>query len=55
MEPEVISLAKMLNKMGAHITGYGTNKTIVKGCSYLKGLDIISPPDRIEAGTYALP
>ncbi|MEC7614953.1 MAG: UDP-N-acetylglucosamine 1-carboxyvinyltransferase [Pseudomonadota bacterium] len=54
MEPEVISLAKMLNKMGAHITGYGTNKIIVTGCSYLKGIDIISPPDRIEAGTYAL-
>ena len=29
-------------------------KIIINGCSYLKGIDIISPPDRIEAGTYAL-
>ena len=54
MEPEIISLAEMLNKMGAKIKGYGTSKIIIKGCSKLKGTDITIPSDRIEAGTFAL-
>ena len=54
MEPEIISLAKMLNKMGAKIKGYGTSKIVIKGCSKLKGTDITIPSDRIEAGTFAL-
>ena len=54
MEPEIISLAKMLNKMGAKITGYGTSKIIVNGCARLKGANITIPSDRIEAGTFAL-
>jgi UDP-N-acetylglucosamine 1-carboxyvinyltransferase len=54
MEPEIISLANMLNKMGAKITGHGTNQIIINGCSKLKGADITIPPDRIEAGTFAI-
>ena len=54
MEPEIISLAEMLNKMGAKIKGYGTSKIVIKGCSKLKGTDITIPSDRIEAGTFAL-
>ena len=54
MEPEIISVAKMLNKMGAKITGYGTSKIIVNGCARLKGANITIPSDRIEAGTFAL-
>ncbi len=54
MEPEIISLASMLNKMGAKITGHGTDKIVINGCSKLKGADIKIPPDRIEAGTFAL-
>tara|TARA_B100001057_G_scaffold403293_1_gene415494 strand:- start:1733 stop:3016 length:1284 start_codon:yes stop_codon:yes gene_type:complete len=54
MEPEIISLAEMLNKMGAKITGYGTSKIIVNGCARLKGANITIPSDRIEAGTFAL-
>ena len=53
-EPEVIFLANMLNKMGAKITGHGTNKITVIGNSKLKGVKIAAPPDRIEAGTFAL-
>jgi UDP-N-acetylglucosamine 1-carboxyvinyltransferase len=54
MEPEIISLASMLNKMGAKITGHGTDKIVINGCSKLKGTDTKIPPDRIEAGTFAL-
>ena len=54
MEPEIISLAEMLNKMGAKIKGYGTSKIVIKGCSKLTGTDITIPSDRIEAGTFAL-
>ena len=53
-EPEVSFLANMLNKMGAKITGHGTNKITVIGNSRLKGVKIAAPPDRIEAGTFAL-
>ena len=54
MEPEIISLADMLNKMGAEISGYGTNTIVINGCSKLKGTNIKIPPDRIEAGTFTL-
>ena len=54
MEPEIISLAEMLIKMGAQIKGHGSNKIIIRGCSKLKGVNITTPPDRIEAGTFAL-
>ena len=54
MEPEIISLAETLNKMGAKITGHGTSKIIINGCARLKGTDITIPSDRIEAGTFAL-
>ena len=53
-EPEVIFLANMLSKMGAKISGQGTNKITVIGNSNLKGVKIAAPPDRIEAGTFAL-
>jgi len=53
-EPEIISLAEMLIKMGAQIKGHGSNKIIIRGCSKLKGVNITTPPDRIEAGTFAL-
>ena len=53
-EPEIISLAEMLNKMGAKITGYGTDTIVINGCSKLKGTNTKIPPDRIEAGTFTL-
>ncbi len=51
MEPEIIDLAKCLNKMGANITGAGTNFITVKGVEKLKGVGYNVMPDRIEAGT----
>ena len=36
-EPEISDLCEFLNKMGARISGYGTNKVIVEGVDILKG------------------
>lgn len=51
-EPEVVELADALNKMGAKITGAGTDILTIKGVSSLRTLkDYETIPDRIEAGT----
>ena len=52
MEPEIVDLADMLNSMGAHIEGAGTNKITIKGVKNLSGTVFDIPADRIEAGTY---
>ena len=52
MEPEVISLAKMLNKMGAKIQGEDTDKLIIDGVRELKPTNFSVMPDRIEIATY---
>lgn len=53
-EPEVIALAKMLNKMGAKIKGHGSNIITIDGVESLNGSRLCIPPDRIEAGTFAI-
>jgi len=53
-EPEVTDLAHFLNKMGAKISGIGTNVLVIEGVDKL-GVDSIHYdilPDRIETGTY---
>ena len=52
MEPEIVDLADMLNSMGAHVEGAGTNKITIKGVKNLSGTVFDIPADRIEAGTY---
>ena len=52
MEPEIVDLADMLNSMGAHVEGAGTNKMTIKGVKNLSGTVFDIPADRIEAGTY---
>jgi len=52
LEPEVVALADVLNKMGAKIEGAGTSKIIIQGVSTLKPVSISIIPDRIEAGTF---
>lgn len=56
MEPEVVFLADLLKKSGAHITGAGTPEIIIEGVEKLHAPDstIAIIPDRIEAGTYAI-
>jgi len=53
-EPEVNDLAQFLNKMGAKITGIGTDILEIEGVERLgvEGLHYNVLPDRIEAGTY---
>ncbi|MFQ6019268.1 MAG: UDP-N-acetylglucosamine 1-carboxyvinyltransferase, partial [Dehalococcoidia bacterium] len=53
-EPEVTSLADMLNRMGARIRGIGTHTLVVEGVGSLSGVSHRIIPDRIEAGTYAI-
>jgi len=52
LEPEVVDLAVMLKKMGADITGEGTNKIVINGVKELHGAYHKVIPDRIEAGTF---
>ena len=53
-EPEVNDLAYFLNKMGAKITGIGTDILQIEGVERLgvESLHYHVLPDRIEAGTY---
>ena len=53
-EPEVQSLAAMLNQMGADVAGAGTNTITIKGAGALHGMRFRIIPDRIEAGTFAI-
>jgi len=50
-EPEVVDLARFLKKMGANISGEGTNVIKIKGVSELCPADYTVMTDRIEAGT----
>jgi UDP-N-acetylglucosamine 1-carboxyvinyltransferase len=52
LEPEVGDLAALLNKMGAQITGAGTQTIRVQGVEKLHGARHRIIPDRIEAGTF---
>jgi UDP-N-acetylglucosamine 1-carboxyvinyltransferase len=53
-EPEVVSLAAMLQSMGARISGAGTQTIEIEGVEELHGTRHRVIPDRIEAGTFAI-
>lgn len=53
-EPEIQDLAVMLNSMGASITGAGTPRITIRGCTELYGCDHQVMPDRIVAATLAI-
>jgi len=50
-EPEVEELARVLNKMGARVSGAGTDLITIEGVDTLKSVDHAIIPDRIESGT----
>src|SRR6266851_4667793 len=50
-EPEVEELARVLNKMGARVSGAGTDIISIDGVDELKQVEHSILPDRIEAGT----
>lgn len=53
-EPEIASLAAMLNAMGANISGAGTPFVRIEGVRALGGAEHRVISDRLEAGTFAL-
>ena len=50
-EPEIVDLQRMLNQMGARVSGAGTHIIRVEGVSRLSGVRYRAMPDRIVAGT----
>lgn len=53
-EPEIVDLANFLVKLGASITGAGTDSIKIVGVEELGGAHHIVLPDRIVAGTYLI-
>ena len=53
-EPHIVNLAELLSKMGADIEGAGTHTIIIKGQKKLKGANIATVPDMLEAGFFIL-
>ena len=51
-EPYIQQLSEMLNKMGANISGIGSNKLTINGVSKLKGCEHTILPDMIEIGSF---
>ena len=51
-EPEVVDLANFLIKMGAKISGAGTDSITIDGVESLEGTSYKVVPDRIETGTF---
>ncbi len=53
-EPEIIDLGQCLIKMGAKISGLGSETIRIEGTKTLKGALHAVVPDRIETGTYII-
>jgi len=51
-EPYVQQLCRMLNQMGARISGIGSNLLVVEGVEILHGTDHTLLPDMIEVGSF---
>ncbi|WP_334328907.1 UDP-N-acetylglucosamine 1-carboxyvinyltransferase [Companilactobacillus sp. HBUAS59699] len=51
-EPEIVDLANVLNKMGAEVSGAGTNTIRITGVEKMHGCEHMIMQDRIEAGTF---
>lgn len=51
-EPYIQQLCKMLNRMGAKISGIGSNLLVIEGVNYLGGTEHRMLPDMIEIGSF---
>ena len=51
-EPYIQQLSKMLNRMGARISGVGSNLLTIEGVEALKGCEHTILPDMIEIGSW---
>lgn len=54
MEPDVVDLGNFLVRMGAKISGLGTERIEIEGVRKLNPVTYSVIPDRIEAGTYLI-
>jgi len=54
VEPEIVTLADFLNRMGARIEGAGTSTITIQGVERLDGCEFRIPSDRLQGGTYLL-
>jgi UDP-N-acetylglucosamine 1-carboxyvinyltransferase len=54
VEPEVIELARVINRMGGCVQGAGTDTIVIEGKDKLNGIVHEIMPDRIEAGTHLM-
>lgn len=54
IEPEIVELAHVINRMGGSVHGAGTTTIVIDGKDRLEGIAHEIMPDRIEAGTYLL-
>jgi len=54
LEPEVGDLARLLNAMGARISGAGEKTIVIDGVNSLGAAEHAIIPDRIEGGTYLI-
>ncbi|HLF19167.1 MAG TPA: UDP-N-acetylglucosamine 1-carboxyvinyltransferase [Bacteroidota bacterium] len=54
IEPEITSLAEFLVSMGAKIQGVGTSTLEIEGVDEMRPKDVVTIPDRIEAGTFLI-
>ena len=54
LEPDIVDLGLFLNKMGAKISGLGTERITIEGVKKLTPVTYTIMPDRIEAGTFLL-
>ena len=51
-EPYVQQLCKMLNRMGAQISGIGSNLLTIEGVTHLRGTEHTMLPDMVEIGSW---
>lgn len=51
-EPYLQQLCKMLNRMGANISGIGSNLLTIEGVDYLGGTEHTMLPDMVEIGSW---
>jgi len=51
-EPYIQQLCKMLTRMGASISGIGSNRLTIDGVDYLQGTEHRMLPDMIEVGSF---
>ena len=54
LEPHVVDLCLMLQRMGAKIEGIGTHNLTIHGVEMLNGTLFRVPPDQLESGTVAI-